>query len=204
LTDFKTGAPDEAHDFQLQVYALLWSRDSELNPSGRRANQLTVVYSGGQRRIAVPTDIRLQELEREMVARRDAAVTALSRNPPEARPTAENCAYCPARHLCGEYWTSQAKSHPGQEVGRGFGDLEVTVTRRHGPASWDAEADVSSRFPRGRSVLLRTSDEIQLRPGQRLRVLDAGFGAEASEEEPVVVTIGSLSEVYSVTAVPEP
>jgi hypothetical protein len=201
LTDFKTGAAAEAHDFQLQVYALLWSRDSELNPGGRRADRLTVAYSSGQREVAAPTDTRLEELEREVVARRNAAMSALSSIPPAAKPTAENCAYCSARQLCGEYWTWRLHSTADQESDRGFTDLEVIVARRHGPASWYATAEASARFPLGRSVLLRTSDDMQLRPGQRLRVLNAGLGAESTDEEPVVVTLGSFSELYSVAPV---
>jgi len=202
LTDFKTGAMDQAHDFQLQVYALLWSRDSELNPSGRRADRLTVAYSSGQREVPAPTDVKLQELEREIVERRDAAVSALSRVPPAARPTAENCGYCSARQLCGEYWEWQLQSPTGQENNDSFGDLEVTIARRHGPASWDATAEASARFPRGRAILLRTSDDLQLRPGQRLRILNAGFGVGLKDEEPAVVTLGSFSEIFSVTSVP--
>jgi len=198
LTDFKTGAPDDAHDFQLQVYALLWSRDSELNPTGRRADGLTIAYSNGLREVAVPTDARLQELEREVVTRREAAVLAVSRNPPEARPTEDNCLYCAARHLCGEYWTSNAKAHQGSELESGFGDLELTVTGRHGPASWDGVANASKRLPRGGPVLLRTTHELQLQRGQRLRILDAGFSVRGDESEPVVVTLGSMSEAFSV------
>ena len=201
LTDFKSGAADEAHDFQLQVYALLWHRDSELNPGRRRADRLTVAYSSGQREVTAPTDTRLQELEREVVARRNAAINALSKTPPAAQPTAENCGFCSARQLCGEYWTWRSHAAADQENVSGFSDLEVIVARRHGPASWDATAEASARFPRGRSILLRTSDDMQLRPGQRLRVLNAGFGAESIDEEPVVVTLGSFSEVYSVPPV---
>jgi hypothetical protein len=202
LTDFKTGAMDQAHDFQLQVYALLWSRDSELNPGGRRADRLTVAYSSGQREVPAPTDTRLHELEREIVERRGAAISAVSRVPPAARPTAENCGYCSARQLCGEYWEWQSQSPTGQESEGSFGDLEVTIARRHGPASWDATAEASARFPRGQAILLRTSDDLQLRPGLRLRVLNAGFGVGPKDEEPAVVTLGAFSEVYFVTSVP--
>jgi len=36
ITDFKTGAADEAHKFQVRVYAVLWRLDDQLNPSGGR------------------------------------------------------------------------------------------------------------------------------------------------------------------------
>lgn len=200
LTDFKTGAQDEAHDFQLQVYALLWSRDSELNPSGRLADRLALVYSSGQRQVPAPSKVRLSEIEREVVARRDAAITAVSQHPPEARPSTENCGYCAARHLCGEYWDVQLKAQGRPEADRKFGDLEVTVTGRHGPSSWDAVAGVSEWLPQGKSVVLRTNDDLPLQHNQRLRIIDAGITVDDDEGQPAVVTVGALSEVYSVAA----
>ena len=198
LTDFKTGAPDQAHEFQLQVYALLWSRDSELNPSARRADRLNVAYSSGQREIAVPDEARLKEVEDEVLARRDAAVRAVSHYPPEARPSPEHCGYCAARHLCNEYWDVYLEAQGQRQSDRRFGDLEVTVIGRHGPASWDAVADVSGWLPRGKAVVLRTSDELSLQRSQRLRVIDAGITVDEDEAQPAVATVGVLTEIYSV------
>src|SRR5262249_34384015 len=70
IVDFKIGAPDEEHRFQLRVYALLWSRDSELNPTGRLVDKLTLSYSGGDVRIDPPTSADLDALENELVRRR--------------------------------------------------------------------------------------------------------------------------------------
>jgi hypothetical protein len=200
ITDFKTGAPDQAHEFQLQVYALLWSRDSDLNPSGRRADRLNVTYSSGQREVAAPAEPRLKEVEHEVLARRDAAIRSVSHHPPEARPSSEHCGYCAARHLCGAYWDVQLKTHGQQQTDRRFGDLEVTVTGRHGPASWDAVAEVSGWLPHGKSVVLRTSDDLSLQRNQRLRILDAGITVDDDEAQPAVVTVGALTETYSVAA----
>jgi hypothetical protein len=44
IVDFKTGEPDDSHRFQLRVYALLWSRDVDLNPAGRKVDRLTLSY----------------------------------------------------------------------------------------------------------------------------------------------------------------
>lgn len=198
LTDFKTGPPDQAHEFQLQVYALLWSRDSELNPSGRRADRLTVAYSSGRREVVAPEEARLKELEHEVLARRDAAVRLVSHHPPEARPSTEHCGYCAARQLCSEYWDVHLKAHGLQQTNRRFGDLEVTVTGRHGPASWDAVAEVSGWLPHGKSIVLRTSDDFSLQPSQRLRIVDAGITVDEDEAQPAVVTISALTEIYSV------
>ena len=198
LTDFKTGAPDQAHEFQLQVYALLWSRDSERNPSGRRADRLNIAYSSGQREVSVPNDTRLKEVENEILARRDAAVRAVSHHPPEARPSTEHCGYCAARHLCSEYWDIYLEAHGQQQSDRRFGDLEVTVIGRHGPASWDAVAERSGWLPPGKAVLLRTSDDLSLQRSQRLRIVDAGITLDEDAAQPAVATVGVLTEVYSV------
>lgn len=198
ITDFKTGAPDQAHEFQLQVYALLWSRDSDLNPSGRRADRLNVAYGSGQREVAAPAEARLKEVEHEVLARRDAAVRSVSHHPPEARPSSEHCGYCAARHLCGAYWDVQLETHGQQQTDRRFGDLEVTVTGRHGPASWDAVAEVSGWLPHGKSVVLRTSGDLSLQRHQRLRIVDAGITVDEDEAQPAAVTVGVLSEIYSV------
>jgi hypothetical protein len=199
LTDFKTGAPDQAHDFQLQVYALLWSRDSELNPSGRLADRLNVAYSSGQREVAAPDELRLKQLEDEVLKRREDAIRSISHHPPEARPSAEHCGYCAARHLCFEYWDSHLRSQGQQKTDRRFGDIEVTVTGRHGPTSWDAVTEVSGWLPHRKPVLLRTSDDLSLHRNQRLRIIDAGVAADSDETQPAVVTIGVLTEIYSVT-----
>lgn len=203
LTDFKTGAPGEAHEFQLHVYALLWSRDSELNPSGRRADRLNVAYSSGQQEVAAPDEARLKEVEHEIMARRDAAIRSASNHPPEARPSTEHCGYCAARHLCSEYWDVHLKVHGQRQTDRRFGDLEVTVTGRHGPASWDAIANVSGWLPQEKSIVLRTSDDLSLQRNQRLRIVDAGITVDEDDAQPAVVTVGVLTEIYSVAGPPD-
>jgi hypothetical protein len=177
---------------------LLWSRDSELNPSGRRADRLNVAYSSGQHEVAAPDETRLKEVEGEVLARRDAAIRSVSHHPPEARPSTEHCGYCTARHLCSEYWDVHLKMHGHQQTDRRFGDLEVTVTGRHGPASWDAVAEVSGWLPHGKSVVLRTGDDLSLQRNQRLRIVDAGITVDEDKAQPAVVTVGVLTEIYTV------
>ena len=165
ITDFKTGAPDEGHGFQIQVYALLWSRDAELNPDRRRADRLLLAYDGGVIEIAAPTESELDELEILLRARRDAAHEAVSHHPPEARPDPKNCRYCGVRQLCDEYWTAETQRRMVQEgEDRRFGDVEVTVTGRHGPSSWDARVELSRDIPTGKSAVIRTSGDSRAQP----------------------------------------
>lgn len=200
ITDFKTGATDEDHEFQLQVYALLWSRDGELNPDRRRADRLLLAYGGGVIQIAAPTESELDELEVLLRTRRDAAYEAVSHHPPEAHPSRENCCYCAVRQNCDEYWTTKTQRqlvHEGED--RRFGDIEVTVTGRHGPSSWDGRVELSREAPAGMPAVIRTSGEHNFRPGDRLRVIDAALTIDDEDQtQPLVITLGKLSEAYVV------
>lgn len=193
LTDFKTGTPDEAHKFQLRVYALLWNRDVELNPTQRHVDKLTLAYFGGQQDVSVPTESEFVELEAEVISRRDAAVRSVTSYPPEARPSPDNCAFCSVRHMCDEYWTSDREMAVDDSS---FGDIEVIITGRHGPSSWDAVARAKAGSSAERRVLLRTADDLALRRGQTVRIVDANVVASTDIETVVVVTLGAMSEVF--------
>ena len=200
IIDFKTGAPDEGHRFQIEVYALLWSRDGELNPDRRRADRLLLAYGGEELEVAAPTESELDELEGLLRARRSGAHEAVSHDPPEARPQPENCCYCGVRQLCEDYWTADTQRRMVQEgEDCRFGDIEVTVRGRHGPSSWDARVELSRDFPGGQPVVIRTSGDLKFRPGDRLRVLDAALTIDDEDkEQPAVITLGTLSEAYAV------
>src|SRR5574337_1295867 len=42
IVDYKTGAPSPTHEAQLRAYALLWARDTVVNPRGRLADSLVL------------------------------------------------------------------------------------------------------------------------------------------------------------------
>lgn len=200
ITDFKTGTPDEGHRFQIQVYALLWSRDTQLNPDQRRADRLLLAYSEKEIEVAAPTQSELDEFEILLRSRRAAAHQAVSHHPPEARPNLRNCRYCGVRQLCDEYWTAETQRRIAQEdEPRRFGDVQVTVTGRHGPSSWDARVELSRDVPAGSPALIRTSGDLELCPGDRLRILDAAFTMDDEDHaQPAVFTLSRLSEAYAV------
>ena len=82
---------------------------------------------------------------------------------------------------------------------RRFGDVEVTVTGRHGPSSWDARVELSQDFPRGKPAVIRTRGDLEFRSGDRLRVLDAALTIDDEDQaQPAVFTLGTLSEAYAV------
>ncbi|MEK6701640.1 MAG: PD-(D/E)XK nuclease family protein [Planctomycetota bacterium] len=194
LTDFKTGERSENHDFQLVTYALLWSLDSELNPSKRLVDRLVLVYSDGDVATPAPTGQVLDEFERQLVERSERARLSLTQLPPPARPGTETCRYCGVRQLCDEYWQSADMLIVDSE--KRFGDVEATLSKRHGPTSWDIVIESVASRPNG---LLRTAVGVVFKPGDRVRLLDAALKLpDAESGEPIVITLGALSEVFSV------
>lgn len=198
LTDFKTGAQDDAHMFQIRVYSLLWSRDEELNPNGRLADRLILSYDAGELEVAALTESELDILEQQLVTRRLAVQSALERHPPEPRPSFENCRYCAVRHLCDAYWSPQAQGDMAATTKRNFADAQLRITARHGPTSWDSLIEHSGDIAYGTPALLRTVVGIEFQLGDRLRVLDAAVsGVGDNSTQPLVFTLGTLSEVYT-------
>lgn len=196
LTDFKTGGHSDEHRFQLKAYALLWSCDSELNPSKHLVDRLVLAYPDGDVEIPTPSQPDLDILEQELVERSISARQALAQLPPEARPRADTCQFCGVRHMCDVYWrTDELLTFRREKV---FGDLQATVVGRHGATSWDIVIESVSSQPRG---ILRTNVGIACQPGDRVRILDAAIKLpEPEAADPVVVTMGILSEAYTVSA----
>jgi len=198
ITDFKTGAPNEAHNFQVQVYALLWRLDAELNPSGRLVNRLVVAYEGGDVEVTPPTAAQIAEFEQDLIARRTAAEASLSASPPDARPSPDNCRYCGVRQLCDKYWIAYK---PTAATGAGpiFSDVELKIDRQHGPTSWDAVVAASPAVSPGKRAVLRIPHPIEFRPNTYVRVLDAAIAVDPeSADEPAIITLGMFSEIFVV------
>ncbi len=207
IVEFKTGKPSEDHPFQLRVYSLLWAVDADINPSARLATRLTLCYPGTNHNVTPPSARGLKAIERDVRDRTCAAVRAVSTYPPEARPGLDNCGYCHVRHLCDDYWR-RSTGHHSQEwpyADKRFIDLELTITERHGPSSWDATAGTSRVVQAGRPVVLQTRpSEFDLRLGDRVRVLDVHLTTAGDDEsQPAVVTTVAASEVFFVPAVIE-
>jgi CRISPR/Cas system-associated exonuclease Cas4 (RecB family) len=198
ITDFKTGAPDEAHGFQVQIYALLWSLDDELNPTRRTASRLVLAYPAGDVEVCPLSEDQLRAFEKDLLERRESAETALAMRPPEARPTLESCRYCGVRHLCDVYW-SQDNRPDRLDFEARFSDAQLRILRRHGPMSFDAVLESTTDSGTGKSALLRVQESLELEPGTRFRVLDAGIAVDADDAaQPVIVTLAMFSEIYAV------
>jgi hypothetical protein len=196
ITDFKTGGFDEAHEFQVRVYAVLWRLDDQLNPLGRVVDRLVLAYEGKDIDVAAPSAQEIDELSRELYALREAAEAAHAVRPPAARPDVETCRYCGVRQLCDAYWngTMQAVSDDGR-----FGDVELKFTGRHGATSWDAVVVRARNFPATTPALLRLQHPDEFKAGSRVRVLDAALARDPEDATaPLIVTLGGLSELYRI------
>jgi hypothetical protein len=201
IVEFKTGAPQNDHASQVRTYSVLWSRDVELNPAARPADKLTLSYRTGEVSVDPLGPLDLESLERELTERSDAARAAASAALPEARPSAENCRYCSVRQLCEEYWRSDIQSMLGAAKTEhpAFMDIELSVTGRHGAASWDGTVVVSRLTTPGRRFLLRTAQaDLSLRPNDHVRVIDAHVTIPDDATEPGIATLGARSEMFVV------
>ena len=208
IRDFKTGALAENHQFQLQVYALLWARDRQLNPKGRLATRLVLSYDWGDTDVPALGDDELRLLEDELRGKTTRALADLHYDPPEARPSPDNCSYCPVRQLCEDYWAWHAQqSSDNQSYKNGYGDIQMKVSGQHGPRSWDGVVEAGLGLKAGLPILLRTAEIASaVGSGQQLRLLNVHVSrddedvAEVNDSPPLIVaTMGASSEAFLVT-----
>ena len=69
IRDFKTGAHSEDHQFQIRAYAVLWSADRQLNPSGSLATKLTISYPTGDVTVPAPSVEDVDAIKAELLER---------------------------------------------------------------------------------------------------------------------------------------
>lgn len=196
ITDYKTGVAHEHHADQLRLYALLWSRDTVLNPKSLPARRLILSYPSHDADVPAPAPGDLDDLATATARQIEAADAAVGQRPPPARPAAGTCGQCDVRQLCDEYWNWLP--HRLDDQGRqqqGWLDFEGIVRSQNGPRSWLlATAGDSTQ------LLLRTSAEaVPFKAGDRVRVLSLRH--DADPESPIPVgTMTHLSEVFVMNA----
>ncbi len=198
ITDYKTGAPDQHHADQLRLYALLWSRDADLNPRTLPVQRLVVSYPSHDVEIDSPTAAELDTLAVETAARIHDAEVALQERPPPACPEVTMCRMCSVRQLCSEYWTDldRGLSDSGTGSNSDWFDFEGTVTSQNGARSWLVSTDTDHP-----SLLLRTSSEtVPFQVGERIRLLNLHREADPESALP----IGAMTHVSEVFALDAP
>lgn len=203
IRDYKTGSPKPEHEEQLQVYALLWARDEELNPSASLANALVLSYLDKDIEIDTPSSAQLDVLERTLKKRSIAAIESIKQSPPQANPSEENCRFCSVRQLCSKYWVWLSEM-PSREMlpALEFADVQMTITGSHGPMSWDGAVECSSAPIVNIPALLRTSTaNMGLAIGHRVRLLNVSVVTHSDDNHQeansrLVVTLRSNSELF--------
>jgi len=179
IEDFKSGEPSDDHLLQLQIYALLWSHDDELNPAKTAIDKLVICYPNGDR--IVPHDKKSgSKLAQELQARTNAVRKAVSGPESQANLDAERCPQCDVRHLCSDYWTgTRLASVGGPGTKRvDIDDIQLALRSRKGQNAWSAECQLSNHVPVGSPVLLRWTPKDfvvldQLLPGSEVRLSGA-------------------------------
>ena len=204
IREFKTGTPTSDHEFQIRTYAVLWARDGELNPDRRLANRLVLSYALSDLDVSAPTEAEIFQLENELQQQTSEALASLQTDPPEARPSEENCSFCFVRHLCGEFWTwaKNRDSVDSQQMNGGYGDVQIRVSGQQGLTTWVGTVESGRNVKPGQSALLRaTALQFDVHPGDRLRILNVrisptvdDFGEE--RQSGVVATMGVYSEAF--------
>ena len=204
IRDFKTGIRSDDHEFQVKAYAVLWSSDNDLNPSGALPTRLTLSYPNGDVTVPVPSAQEADAIKAELRERATAARGLASTHPPEARPSFDTCKRCDVRHLCSEYWQADTQRRLAAEVDEAppFGDLQVRVLSRRGPVTWDAVVEQSDRFENDTPLtVLAPGGHHRLDDGAVLRILDARMVVttpDEAEDRPdvPVASLTSTSEVF--------
>jgi PD-(D/E)XK nuclease superfamily len=135
IVDYKTGLEEPSHLEQLQLYALLWDHDRVVNPDHLPLSDLTAAYRTHDLTVEAPASEALHILEDTTRQRIVAADAAAMSDEPEARTSPENCAHCPVRGLCADYWVSIAPDPMTVGDGEWF-DYAGIVGTQNGVRSW--------------------------------------------------------------------
>lgn len=194
VIDYKSGLEDRTHEDQLRLYALLWWRDTQLNPEGRLATHLTIVYPGVSQSIPAPDALSLANLEADLRQRASRLVSSLSEAPPAASVSVGNCRHCDVKHLCSDYWLPAARPRLIEQEPSSIRALEVQIDGQLGIRSWSATVAFDSLLEAGTEAVLIGSAAKSFRPGAQLRLIDARI-EESADGQPLV-HLTSTTEIY--------
>jgi CRISPR/Cas system-associated exonuclease Cas4 (RecB family) len=188
ISDIKTGQPDDSHALQLQIYALLWSADSDLNSRQTPVTSLQIGYSAGVVTIEVPTQDESSALRAELLKRTRLIRQELSLPIVPAKPSPSNCGYCQVKLLCDDFWIAMpAMLSPTDK----FRHIELTLTRQESDSLWVATTTSLKANPHKDEVYIKRPSErvsfwAELLPGIKLRLTDAMVTYGQPDEKPLI------------------
>lgn len=209
IADFKTGERKLEHIFQVKIYNMLWILDKTQNPHSIPVTKLTLSYKNGDLEIPPLADHEVGNFIDEVKRRTDAARSLILQPIPEAKPSVDNCTYCPVRQLCSAYWTQETQQFLNEQRSRlPFSqkrnnlDIEIELENSIAEHLWQAKTlTCGSIEPQTRLLIRFASTSLQIRDelksGMKLRLLDAN-SIQQIDEELSVPTIGThwQSEVF--------
>jgi CRISPR/Cas system-associated exonuclease Cas4 (RecB family) len=191
ISDYKTGAVDDSHRTQLELYALLWSEDSVKNPAGLLATTLRIVYTRSSRVEEFPglTPGRLDELNASYSERASEATEQVLRTPPVPKVSPDACRFCGVRQLCSDYWRTPTRRLDDPTRGA---DLRVALTKALSPSLWEVAVLASADLPFGTSLSMRTPAEYAevLSAGAEVLALAYNLNGFSWDQEEAYLTVG--------------
>jgi hypothetical protein len=197
IIDYKTGSPSASHEHQVRVYALLWARDPVVNPGGRLANSLVLVYPGRTLRVSPPSLAELEDIASDLEARSARAYDALRHEPPTAQVDAETCRYCDAKALCSDYWLAASQRQLAVVPKAEIRSLQGLIDGEVSASTASLVVQVDPYLSPGTRAMLVHRGRLSGRVGDCLRLLDVRVVADPDDDTPVV-TFGPQSEAFAV------
>lgn len=215
IFDFKTGQEKPEHEFQMNIYDLLWAFDRERNVNSLPLKNKTLIYP--IRKVTFPP-LSVSELRvfAEMVSNRSQAATAAISTPmPVANVTASKCGFCSVRQLCTNYWKQTAQDTLLIEQGTGDGpftrantDLEVRLVSSMSSRVWKAKVVVGMFVEPDTEILIHFGDLAArwsgfLISGSRVRLLNVFIIKSPDDEEELATRAIGIKPFTELFIVPE-
>jgi CRISPR/Cas system-associated exonuclease Cas4 (RecB family) len=151
ITDLKSGAVAQEHKDQLLVYAMLWSEDTDRNPTHLPVRYLRIVYVTGTVEVNIPSTGEMQDFRKSILESSEQVRSLLDADNVPANPSRENCRYCPVKLLCGAYWGSS----PIPSADERISNNEVTLLEPRGERAWLATVEASTALSTDQQVIVR-------------------------------------------------
>lgn len=199
ISDFKTGEEKPEHEFQMNIYDLLWSYDKERNVGSSPLKSKTLIYPNRKVNVPLLSASKL-ELFAESVSNRSKAATAgISFPLPVANVAISNCCFCSVRQLCTAYWKQTSQDTLRIEQGtrdepftRANTDIEVRFVSSISPRVWKARIVVGMFLEPDTEVLIHFGDLAArwsdfLVSGSRVRLLNVFIIESPDDEEELSV-----------------
>jgi hypothetical protein len=198
ITDLKSGIGSEEHKEQLLVYAMLWNRDADRNPTNVPIRSLRIIYASGAVAVGIPNQTQTQAFRTDLIESSMLVRDALNAPVVPANPSQTNCRYCSVKLLCGPYWNSL----PSIGTDEHLSDNQVMLIEPRGDRTWLATITASATFPIHQTVIVRNYEGgktfwHELRVGLSIR-LTGGVVSSFDENETPVINLSMMSEALFV------